>query len=480
MSIVFLVMCFAIVTACILKKDEGKEFYNKEKNSKEKFSFGRGFSFWIVEYFGLTKKVGAGTWKAIDNINSHENVEIEIKKHIAKKIQTCVLILLAVNVLGVFYEINSRVNNDNISVVDRAEPGQGDKQVSKKVIIDGKEENISFELSEREPKKEEVTSEIDIVKNYIDENLLGDNESYENVYKKLNLVEECPDSNAQISWITDEEGYINSDGSIERIKDNNGVIVSISALITYGEYEEEYIVTLRLVPDPQKEDTNTLLNMIEEENDNTRANKTMQLPDKIGNKTVSYVEDGNGKENILIIYVLGIIAIVLIFCMGDNDIRKKDEQRRQEMLVDYPEIITKLCILMRAGLTARRAWEKIACDYKACIGKNKPRFAYEEMYISWIELSNGMAWSETCENFKKRCDSLPYSKLSTWMVQNERKGSAGLIEMLENESYEAKEERNKVIKINGEKISQKLLIPMIGLMAIVMLIAIVPAFISFQ
>ncbi len=94
------------------------------------------------------------------------------------------------------------------------------------------------------------------------------------------------------------------------------------------------------------------------------------------------------------------------------------------------------------------------------------------------EMSNGISQIKAYENYGIRCGMLQYGKFSTWIIQQGKKGAQGLVQLLEVEMYEAKEERNKTIKIMGEKISTKMLFPMVGLMAVVMLIVIVPAFYS--
>ena len=66
------------------------------------------------------------------------------------------------------------------------------------------------------------------------------------------------------------------------------------------------------------------------------------------------------------------------------------------------------------------------------------------------------------------------------MQQNVKKGTAGLIALLENEEREAFEMRNATARVRGEEASTKLLIPMLGLMVMMLVIMIVPALMGIE
>ena len=58
-------------------------------------------------------------------------------------------------------------------------------------------------------------------------------------------------------------------------------------------------------------------------------------------------------------------------------------------------------------------------------------------------------------------------------------GSRGIAKLLEQEAREAFEERKEITKQLGEKASTKLLGPTIGMLLVVLMIILVPAFMSF-
>ena len=70
--------------------------------------------------------------------------------------------------------------------------------------------------------------------------------------------------------------------------------------------------------------------------------------------------------------------------------------------------------------------------------------------------------------------------LGALLSQNLRKGTKGLTQMLRMEAIQAFEERKARAKRLGEEAGTKLLAPMFLMLAVVLVIVIVPAFLSIQ
>ena len=66
------------------------------------------------------------------------------------------------------------------------------------------------------------------------------------------------------------------------------------------------------------------------------------------------------------------------------------------------------------------------------------------------------------------------------LEQNVKKGSRGMTELLKAEVREAFEQRKEQAKICGEEAATKLLRPMILRLAVVMILIVVPAWLSMQ
>ena len=202
------------------------------------------------------------------------------------------------------------------------------------------------------------------------------------------------------------------------------------------------------------------------------------LPSEVNGKHIqwAYPADHSG----MILMSLAIFAGILLILMKERRREQELEKRKEQMLRDYPNLVTKLSLLVRAGMTMRKAFGKTALDYR----KNKrddeePHYAYEEMLVTYYEMESGVLESQAYENFGRRCNQVQYRTLATLLSQNLKKGSQGLLDMLERESVSAFEDRKRQARILGEAAATKLLIPMVLMLLVVLVIIMVPACMSF-
>lgn len=131
-------------------------------------------------------------------------------------------------------------------------------------------------------------------------------------------------------------------------------------------------------------------------------------------------------------------------------------------------------------MTVKCAWRKVTEGYAREKEEGKKRYAYEEMIQTCHEMDSGVTESESYENFGRRCDVQVYIRLGALLSQNLRKGTKGLTELLKLESIQAFEERKAQAKRLGEEAGTKLLLPMFLMLAVVLVIVIVPAFLTLQ
>ena len=176
--------------------------------------------------------------------------------------------------------------------------------------------------------------------------------------------------------------------------------------------------------------------------------------------------------------ILAVLAAGLLYWGAGKELDRQLEQRKRELLLDYPEIVNKLALYMGAGMTIRNAFVKMGEDYKRK-QKERRRYVYEEILIACNELQGGRSESEVYDHFGRRCQVSAYMKLGTLLSQNIRKGSNDLLSMLRQEADNAFAERRNLAKKLGEEAGTKLLLPMMMMLCIVMVIIMIPAYFSF-
>ena len=164
----------------------------------------------------------------------------------------------------------------------------------------------------------------------------------------------------------------------------------------------------------------------------------------------------------------------------DKDLNKRIEERNRQMIVEYAEFVSKLQILLSSGKTIRKALEHIYEEYKIARTKGGEKlYVYEELGLCIKHLGDGMKEEDCYEYFGKRCNLLCYRKLMSILIQNLRKGTDGLLEAMDNEVHAAFEERKAVARRLGEEAQTKLIFPMMLMLGVVMIIIMIPAYLSF-
>lgn len=190
-------------------------------------------------------------------------------------------------------------------------------------------------------------------------------------------------------------------------------------------------------------------------------------------------ESSNNKP--AVIMLLGLCAMAVMLLGSDKKRKELEEKRSEQLRYDYSEMITKLTLLISAGMTVRRAWERIVKDYQHNIAVNagSRRYVYEEMVESYNQFQAGMSEVYIYESFGKRCNTREYLKFSSILTANLKKGSTDLLRLLELEAIDAYEARKNQAVRYGEQAGTKLMLPMIIMLAIVMAVIMLPAMMSF-
>lgn len=200
------------------------------------------------------------------------------------------------------------------------------------------------------------------------------------------------------------------------------------------------------------------------------------LPDELEGKTLKWESPADTSG--VLLTGLFLAAAMAVLVMKGREEQVQIQKRYEELLMDYPGLIMKFTLLVQAGMTVRKAFQKIAVDYGRKKMK-KPRTAYEEIRTACYEMESGVSESEAYRRFGERCGQAKYKTFATLLIQNLQKGSRQMADMLERESVEAWEERKRKARVLGEAAATKLLFPMILMLLVVMAIIMIPAFLSF-
>lgn len=172
-----------------------------------------------------------------------------------------------------------------------------------------------------------------------------------------------------------------------------------------------------------------------------------------------------------------VFCILLPACIAyfsDRDLFEKCKKRRLALQLDFPDFVNKLTLLINAGMTVTRAWEKTAADN----GGQTP--LYREINSVLQDVRSGMPEHKAYEEFAKRCHVPVITRFISVILQNVRKGNAELVPILRVFANECWELRKNTAKRYGEEASTKMLLPLLLMFVAILLIVGMPAVLALK
>ncbi len=342
------------------------------------------------------------------------------------------------------------------------------------VNVGGEEvENLEVVVEERKLSEAEVSQMLPEFYAKLEETLLGENTSGENICFPVDLTEKVEGFPFTVTWNISNTRVLDRQGNPGKNLDENGEIVELEAVISYEDYEEIYQIPLLVFSAPQSL-SEKLQSMILSENEVTKEEEYFLLPSELEGTRIVWTEEKSNPSGVL--FLLTVVSSIGIFWGKEQDLNKKIQERKLQMEEDYPEIISKLTLYIGAGMTVRGAWKKLALDYRREKEKGgEIRYAYEEMLFTVYEWESGIEEMVAYRHFSRRCKVQRYVKLVSMLEQNVRMGAKGLLASLKREAADAFEEKKSNAEKKGEEAGTKLLVPMFLMLLIVMVVIMIPA-----
>lgn len=413
------------------------------------------------------------------------NIGEQIKKYYHKKAEN-VIKLGMVGFLFAMLCICKQAINDDLKddrYLKRGTVGGGDKEITLDAEIDNESiEDVVIVLGEQEITESAKRNLLADIEKQLEEIIKGANTSLEYVDQPLNLITEWKDTEASIEWTSTNYGVLKEDGSFGTDEiPNEGIMVELTAIISVDEIWSEKKITVIVFPQKKTEKEmkrDELSNLIDQKEAKSRTDEYLELPVNFHGKSIRWREKEE-KVNLLIV-LFPFVAIFAVIWGMDEDVHKQYQERNRQLLMEYSEFVSKLQLLIGAGMSMRNAFGKVAFDYQKRRAEGvKKRYVYEEVVMTVRKLENGVNEEKAYDYFAKRCNQVCYRKLVSIIVQNQKKGTEGLKDSLLAETRNAFVERKQEAARLGEEAGTKLLLPMMMMMGIVMMIIVIPAYFSF-
>lgn len=390
-----------------------------------------------------------------------------------------VLIIVVGNLLGLGMAAVEK-RSAKTDYLERNPYGEGAYEETLQVELEGKQEEIQIYVEEQkytEADKKRYLKEAEKELNTWFQRVCGDKGE---IRQSLSFPDKLEQNPVTLSWSTSQPQILDWEGVLGTGVAPKGEMVDLMCTITLEEEMKIWQKEVWVYP-PRRTEKEALQEEIQgrAEKLSEENSKKMYLPETYQGEAVHYRRTAGNTG-----YLVCVLSVLLgfgIFPLKKERERQKEELRKKEMQRDYPDVLDKLVLFLQAGFSIRKAMEKLAIDYQRNRQKYhmKERAAYEEIVKTCREMEGGVYEADAYERMGKRCKISQYKILSVLLVQNLRKGNQNILELLEREAASAGEERKREARVRGEEASVKLLLPMIMQLMVVLVILMVPAFLSF-
>lgn len=171
-------------------------------------------------------------------------------------------------------------------------------------------------------------------------------------------------------------------------------------------------------------------------------------------------------ENAVLLGCIVLFMAIILSYVPLSNIKQAAQYRTERIESEFPNVVSKLAMLINSGMEVSKAWELTAYSNEGVL--------YDEMKKT-VELQNSnVSPVEAYTQFMNNCNNKYTSKLSTSIMQNLSKGNAeigALFIQLSNESWSERKHNSKRL---GEKAQSNLLVPTIMIFAGILVMVIVP------
>lgn len=349
-------------------------------------------------------------------------------------------------------------------------------------------DSITFIVPEMTPTNEEILKELKRVKEELPKIILRENSDFENVNRPLYLPKSLSEK-INILWTSSNDKLLQNNGQI-RYNNllNEGESVTLEAKIDCFGIEDNVKYEIKLYKKSLNPDekmmliNNRIKLMLSQQALTENLNRNIQLPVEFEDyETLIQWYDGEKRVMTIEYLLVGVVISIIVYFLKQRELSSKIRLRHEELLKEFPGFVNKFALLMNAGMTFTKAWEKIASDYiRLKRSSGEVNLLYEEMLFTIEDLQKGISEIKAYETFGQRCKTPEILRFSATVIQNIKKGSHLLIGAMEHQAKEAMNIREDLARKKGEKASTKLILPM-GIMFIaILIIVITPALITLK
>lgn len=338
--------------------------------------------------------------------------------------------------------------------------------------------NITLNVLQKIRSEDEVEKALEKTKQKIKKEILGSNKDLNHIYKKLNFFTLDKETGALIKWATDAPGLIDYRGNVNSKAINNSQDVQINVQLEIQDKRQTYEMNVTVVPFETEasftEMTEAKIKEIVKEINKSQSADDLTLPREVDRIHITWFK--NKQSSFWFIMIIMMIIFYLLFAYRYDKVNKKIKLKRYAIERDFPDFMSKLVLLLNAGLIVQSAIEKMVYDYLKYYKDKEKSDLYEELAQAVQNAKEvNSSFMFELKSFAVRCQVREVMRFVSIVSENIHMGSE-LTSKLQSEAEQMWQNRKLKAEELGRLADTKLTFPLLIFLLVIIVIIITPAF----
>ena len=270
----------------------------------------------------------------------------------------CVLLLF----LAGYVEASEQNINSKNQVI-RGSPGEYDQEVELQLNAGDtvKDYDYTLVVPAADVTKEEADQYFNAAKEEISKSFYAEGDNENAVTLPVNMQTSYQKGMVEAEWTLDSYRIVDVDGVIiEEAVPQNGALEQATVYLTCGNYKQEYVFAFMVYPRTLSESEKILKGVQEaiDKDAKKEGSQLLTLPKEVNGISLQWTE---AKKHLVIkMLFFEVIVLVLLYFARIEREKAKRKERQEQMMLDYSEVVSKLLILMGAGMSLKQSWNTIS------------------------------------------------------------------------------------------------------------------------
>lgn len=157
-------------------------------------------------------------------------------------------------------------------------------------------------------------------------------------------------------------------------------------------------------------------------------------------------------EQLPILLILVLLFVAAFWNLSLSRMKEKVQQRREACEAEFPNMVSKLALLINSGMVLREAWRVTAYGKEGTL--------YTLMKQACEDMENGESDIGAIYKFGVTSDSASIKKFTSAMIQGMQKGNSELADFMVSQTSELWAHKRQMALQQGEVAAGKLIIPL--------------------